>query len=312
MSASSQPIIASFDIGIKNMAYCVVEMGGDDGATPSNILAWGIINMVPETAAPPLCQATCAPPKKRGSGAGGAAHDVPFPCTARAAFTQNGAHYCKKHADKTRIIGAKDFAALKKKNIADLRAFCTARDIVVDFGALKTQIVENIQQQLLTRFFIPVAAAAPAKNAKEMDLISAGREMTRQLDRIFCDAAQPPLIGRITDVYIENQISTIAVRMKTLQGMLTQYFIMRAPEKVCIKYISATKKLKNAAAAPEAKSQKKEKTTYSERKKMGIEMCSKLLRESKSPDVAKWVTFFEGYGAKRDDLADALLQGIYG
>lgn len=290
------------------MAYCVVEVDG----SPTSILAWGIINMVPEAAAAPLCQWTPPPPTqlpsttKRRTTATKAPKPQPCNCTNRAFYTQNSANYCKKHADKKRTISAKEFGALKKKTIADLRTFCAARGIAVDFGVLKSQIVENIQQHLRAQFFIPLAAAAPAPNAKEMDLISAGREMTRQLNGIFC-APETMLMERITHVFIENQISTIAVRMKTLQGMLTQYFIMRGPENTTIKYISALKKLKNAASSSAGA-----KTTYSERKKMGIEMCGKLLRESKHPNVAKWTAFFEGYGAKRDDLADAFLQGVYG
>ena len=37
-----------------------------------------------------------------------------------------------------------------------------------------------------------------------------------------------PDIESITHVFIENQISPIANRMKTIQGMLAQYFIMKS------------------------------------------------------------------------------------
>jgi hypothetical protein len=127
--------------------------------------------------------------------------------------------------------------------------------------------------------------------------------MTRQLDAIFMGENAP----QITHVFIENQISTIAVRMKTLQGMLTQYFILRGAETLNIKYISALKKL-SSTASPGPKT----KTTYSERKKQGIELCGKLLHESKHIEVSRWSDFFDNSHTKKDDLSDAFLQGVFG
>ena len=50
------------------------------------------------------------------------------------------------------------------------------------------------------------------------------------------------IYSKIDTVIIENQISTLASRMKTLQGMITQYFIMKnIPQ---IEFISASCKLK--------------------------------------------------------------------
>jgi len=297
-SPPTRPIIASFDIGIKNMAYCVVEID-PVSVEATRILEWGIINMVPEVEKPPICCAKIAPPK-RGTKKG--CVDTASQCTSISSFTCAGANYCKKHIDKKRVISAKDFGSLKKKTIDALCEFCTSRSIVVDFSEKKAKIVENIENHLLSNFYIPITATAP-KSAKEMDLICAGREMTRQLDAIFMGENAPP----ITHVFIENQISTIAVRMKTLQGMLTQYFILRGAETLNIKYISALKKL-SSTATPGPKT----KTTYSERKKQGIELCGKLLRESKYTEVSKWSNFFDNSRTKKDDLSDAFLQGVFG
>jgi hypothetical protein len=44
-------------------------------------------------------------------------------------------------------------------------------------------------------------------------------------------------------VLIENQISPIAKRMKDVQVLLTQYFIMKSDETVII-YVSSSNKLK--------------------------------------------------------------------
>ena len=54
-----------------------------------------------------------------------------------------------------------------------------------------------------------------------INLIDIGRTMKQKFDQLFaCDFLD------LDKVIIENQISPLASRMKTLQGMITQYFIM--------------------------------------------------------------------------------------
>jgi hypothetical protein len=54
---------------------------------------------------------------------------------------------------------------------------------------------------------------------------------------------QVPCIDEITHVVIENQISPIATRMKTIQGMLAQYFIMKN-DNIVVEFVSSANKLK--------------------------------------------------------------------
>jgi hypothetical protein len=103
---------------------------------------------------------------------------------------------------------------------------------------------------------------------------------------------------KIDIVIIENQISTIASRMKTLQGMIAQYFIMR--ETPCIEFISAANKLKMFMT--------KKKTTYTERKVESVEVTKELLE--KLPQFKNYKGSLEK-NKKKDDLSDCFLQGIY-
>jgi len=98
---------------------------------------------------------------------------------------------------------------------------------------------------------------------------------------------------------IENQISPIANRMKTIQGMIAQYFIMRN-EDINIDFVSASNKLKKFI-------NNNEKTTYNERKKLSIVKCLELLQTR--TEFNEWVDFF-GHHKKKDDLADSFLQGF--
>ena len=97
----------------------------------------------------------------------------------------------------------------------------------------------------------------------------------------------------LTHVIIENQISRIAMRMKSLQGMIAQYFIdIDCPE---IKFVSSKNKLKLFID--------KQKTTYKERKIFAIQHTTILLNKYSLPQA----NFFKQHN-KKDDLADSFLQ----
>ena len=99
-------------------------------------------------------------------------------------------------------------------------------------------------------------------------------------------------------VIIENQIGPLALRMKTLQGMIMQHFI----ERNCstIEEISAYNKLKEYI--------QHKKTTYNERKKLSIKITKEKLVEI--PEISTWEQHFIKH-KKKDDLADAFLQGLW-
>jgi hypothetical protein len=93
-------------------------------------------------------------------------------------------------------------------------------------------------------------------------------------------------------VVIENQIGPLANRMKMLQGMVMQYWIMKNAQVVCV---SSVNKLKLFYSGP---------TTYAQRKKISVSCVKKLI------DLNHWKTGFETH-KKKDDLADTLLQVIW-
>jgi len=150
--------------------------------------------------------------------------------------------------------------------------------------------------------------------AHDLDLITYGRNLTKHLDVILypCNSNNTPIDMMI----IENQISTLASRMKTLQGMITQYFIMK--EVPQIEFISASCKLKlftDSATTQEDIDGDElivDASTYADRKKSGIAVCRSLGEISRkyNSDYAKWMTVFETH-KKKDDLADCFLQGLW-
>ena len=145
-------------------------------------------------------------------------------------------------------------------------------------------------------------------SANAFDLIQLGIAIRKAFDEEFKDH-----LSTIDCIIIENQISPIANRMKSLQGMLAQYFIMH--DKTQIVFVSAANKLKGysaASAVVEAQSETEEAneagadtSSYAARKKEGIRITLELLTANYSAD---WLAYFKTH-KKKDDLADAFLQG---
>ena len=125
----------------------------------------------------------------------------------------------------------------------------------------------------------------------DLDLITLGRNLKKAFDIIFsCDFLD------LTHVIIENQISPIANRMKTLQGMICQYFIMKTNSH--IEFVSSSNKLKNVD---------NKNSSYSERKKLSV---SETINTLENKTYTNWVDLFKSH-KKKDDLADSFLQGIW-
>ena len=153
------------------------------------------------------------------------------------------------------------------------------------------------------------AATTPFKKpnytyAHDLDLITYGRNLMKHLDILLSS-----IDGKIDMMIVENQISTLASRMKTLQGMITQYFIMKdVPE---IEFISASCKLKLFTDSSLDISSFVDASTYSDRKKSGISICRSLgTGTGSSAPYATWMPMFEKH-KKKDDLADCFLQGLW-
>ena len=130
-------------------------------------------------------------------------------------------------------------------------------------------------------------------NANDINLIDIGRNLNIEFNKFF----EKIDIKTIDVVLLENQISPIANRMKTLQGMIAQYFIIN--NIMTIEFISSINKLKLFID--------NKKTTYNERKKLSIEYTKEILIKY---DLQNNLRFFLD-SSKKDDLADSFLQGLY-
>lgn len=160
----------------------------------------------------------------------------------------------------------------------------------------KDDLINVIKQELHNNYLQHIENV----KAMDVDLITIGKNMMQELDNVLGMGGLEMSDTKIDidAAIIENQISTIASRMKTLQGMIAQYFIMKHTPH--IEFISASNKLKMFMT--------KKKTTYTERKAESVEITAELLETKEEFED------YKGYlnkNKKKDDLADCFLQGIY-
>lgn len=217
--------LISFDIGIKNMAYCCFDISGS-----ISIIDWAVINLMDEELEKPTC--TCSLKQKNKKA-------LPTICGRLAKYRKGEGAYCEKHAkmsDAYKIRTAQcSQKAIKKMKIDALRELCLKNDIAISYEK-KPEIVDLVEAHFSKTCFDTVVA--PRKvGAGETDLVTVGRNMKAKFDEI--ENMHP-----VDIVVIENQISPIANRMKTIQGMLAQYFIMREDD-VRIDFVSSANKLKD-------------------------------------------------------------------
>ena len=248
--------IMSFDVGIKNMAYCVFDVSAiaTVDSPPFTISDWNVLDLTDSSASANGRTGLSSPctymlplpvPKKKSKKATSVqpvAQPQPQPpktCGKMSKYMKNTHFFCEKHAKCSGFIPYKKeytSTALNKKKKEDLVKLAHTQFLSVDASANKSVIQSSLQSHFSAKMLEPIVVPK-RKTADETDLISIGRQIKIQLDRLT-------YLPSITHVIIENQISPIANRMKTIQGMLTQYFIMTGHPDIQIVFISSANKLK--------------------------------------------------------------------
>ena len=303
--------VISFDVGIKNMAYCIFGVSGSDASDSSSsnvsILDWNVLNLMSEGECEgdgaKTCTCTNTPKSKKAA---------PTACKNNAKYSKGGSLYCEKHAKANPqfLLPTKQTspANLKKLKVDELFRLGNQYKLFLHVEnpekMKKSELLNRVSDFFEKQCLDPIVAKK-AKTAGETDLITIGRKMNELL-------TQNTYVRDITHVVIENQISPIANRMKTIQGMLAQYFIMKQPDSE-IAFVSSANKLQVNAQATGHSSventirETTEPTTYKKRKSDGVSNCSLFLNTN--PNFSEWKHKMDT--KKKDDLADCFLQGIW-
>lgn len=259
--------LLSIDVGIKNLAYCLFDIN----SSKSEILKWNVIDLSESE----ILNCDCI--------------ENSVKCIKPAKYKKNLLLYCNRHAKKTSYQIPKfkfDLNKLSRNSLLNLKQIASELQIFYNVYDSKSLLVEKIEKFIHDNYL----QAIEKSNGNKVNIINIGRNIQAHFNSLLAD------VDTIEYLIIENQISPIANRMKCIQGMLVQYFIMCNIFVDKIEFISACNKLKDCNIP--------EKTKYSDRKKMSINKCLEIIECENS----SFLNFFLDH-KKKDDLSDCFLQG---
>ena len=262
--------LISFDVGIRNMAYCIFQIS--DTSNNVSVLDWNIINLMNIEPDIKKCNVLNSTNKKNKNTKNTKENkSTETECGKKAKYEKNGICFCEKHAKTSNfLMPIKECSPtqLKKRKLGELQDIAIKYNIQIS----ETIISKKIILDTLIAFFqnqclLPISIQK--KSANDLDLISIGKNLKKELDNIH-------EVRTVTNVIIENQISPIANRMKTIQGMLAQYFIMNDSNdsNLSIEFLSAAGKLKGLE-----KQNENLVSEYKQHKKDAIFYCTKFLEK---------------------------------
>ena len=190
--------ILSIDVGMKNLGFCLLKVQDNT----FSITKWDTINLSNEIKIE--CQGMT---KKKGK------------CTKLSKYCKNGEYYCKTHAKtkEFKIPTAElNRRKLSKKKFAVIKQICEKYNIDTKNYKYKKDFLKCIEEELDNNFFELVEK----KDTRNIKLMEYGSNLRDKFNILLKDIDIDILV-------IENQIGPLALRMKTLQGMIMQHFIER-------------------------------------------------------------------------------------
>ena len=279
--------LLSWDVGIRNLAFCMLEINNNNWS----IVDWGIINLVEQD------NYKCTVCQKNAC--------LYLPC--------DNLRFCKVHSKKhvNEIINFNDYysnlaektpcqyiikdrvcgknSKLKHGN----NCYCTAHAKIIH------------KRYLLSKNFVKLKKINASNESIDILRKTLVEELDKRKHFLECKI-----------VLIENQPTLKNPKMKAISSTIYDYFLIRGiidkninnSYMELVKYISPSNKLKIADEGDTVKLIKlkgDEAKTYKLTKALGIKYCMKLIEKQD-----KWIECINKY-KKKDDMADAFLQGMY-
>lgn len=288
--------ILSWDVGIKNLAYCLIERDNN------KILDWGIINLL---------------------------EDENIKCHGFIDKDNNNSECCKKPIFEF-INGCKNynFCLLHKrqfqkieKNIININSCKTSENCQILLSNKKNcskkasyEIIENGETKLCCKFHLN---NFEKKNNILRKIVKSNANKTKIEDVKFnlINCLDKKNFNDIDYVLIENQPSLKNPKMKSIAETLYSWFLIRGivDKKINnlknIFYLSPSNKLK----IDDVDLNKEIDRLNDISKKYKFTKQSSVIHTRKSIDNDinnNWINFLDS-SSKKDDLCDSFLQGIY-
>jgi hypothetical protein len=283
--------ILGFDVGIKNLAYCILDM------TPDNykLLDWGIINLDDDRK---LCQFI-----KRGGEKCGKTAFVTYQNKDKI-----DCYLCKTHQEKYEPEERKleDYNNINSTCLYEENDKKCSKKVCYKFNDTTyckshgTKILkDSVKETKLKKI--------SSQSCGKLPIITLTKKMCEKLD------AHPNFL-QVDEVLIENQPSMLNPKMKTISSMLYSYFMINGighgnkngSTISNVKFNSPSNKLKvNKDGTQKILNlAQKKPETYEYTKELGILYCKQLLCDDKiNLEILEKET-------KQDDMCDAFLHGF--
>lgn len=262
--------IAAFDLGIKNLSYCVATFA----PALTEISRWANLNLLAD-GADSQSQTRCS-------------------CGGPASYQDAGVLLCKKCAKKSsKPLFFIDGADNKHLSVPDIRTWIQGPPLSVPVGIAKKLKKTEMLEKIATVCVVPYTP--PKIKSFSLQKILAGMEQ--------CLTAELPYIAKASVIRIENQPSEFAPHMKSIQVMLFTLLDHRLRTEMgwtgVIEFANASVKTRGT----EAETGKDKKPT---RKLAAIAKVKSVLAAVPFQGVAEQYTWWQTQ-VKQDDLADAFL-----
>jgi acetolactate synthase small subunit len=299
--------ILSFDVGIKNLAWCLTETKQNEIENQCcwKILDWGVwdlrIDIEDAIYHPEFCYANTASGKICGK--------APMYSDISDGVCLGG--LCKIHAKhSTAICTGDEIKGLSRLGIETLREKARSMQLNVQ-GMRKKEIIDCISIEFKKRCLVKIPKL---QHAKRMSIENIHDRIRQRIQDIHCSADV---------ILIENQPVRINATMKTVQMILwttlRDTLLSNGVSNPVIKFINANKKLMvypdthepspwycHILGDQQARSDARQRN-YNDRKKESVSRVQSLLEMTHQDIHLRWFN----HNPKNDDLADCLLMCLY-
>jgi len=284
--------VLSWDVGIINLAYCLIDFRKENDYS---ILEWGIINLTNRN------KIKCAVCGKKPS------------FSHFNVDTEETKYYCKVHSKKV-DVSIKNFE--QYFTICNEEKQCSKK-------VKEKECNKKVKYSFKQNYYCNSHAKALYKsmeNKSKLKKVSKKSVGSMGIDvlriKLIEELEKRPELLKANRVVIENQPTFKNPKMKAISSTVYDYYLIRGlfdkertkSDIELVKYMSPSNKLKLADDGDTQKLIKlkgDDAKTYKLTKALGIKYCLQMIK-----GMDKWIELFNSY-KKKDDLADAFLQGMY-
>ena len=320
-----------WDIGIKNLSYCLLDIVNDLSSASNDdkeniisigekhfrIIDWGVINILNDVTNNTPCfenrvKVSCGFSK----------------CKRKAVYCHqqktNNSYFglCTIHYKKVNDMGKKEFIFLDKKPKCIKDTCKKSATYYTKQHEFKTYCGVHYNQLIKADPSIDCVKVNKKVKATSINLTKLGSSLNKLLDEI-------PQLLKVKCVLLENQPVLKNPTMKSMQMLLYSYFILRGitdykknklekPIETIKCYFAGQKNkvgehLEHAHQQEIKEVLKEVKNKYTKNKKETIMITKRILSNnmgSSSSNSNKWKEMFES-SKKKDDLADSFLMTLH-